>query len=339
MDGFRQHRTWERARRLGLSPLACLGRHTVTGVLCTCGRPFVDGSADDRVFSKDPWEPESLFVPVVRGVRERLADDPPFVTAWDDTLFRKSGTKIPGAGYRRDPLSPPFHTHLVRGQRFIQLSACLPAGEGCGPARAIPVRLEHRPPLPKPRKSAPDEEWSAYRKARKTQNLSTPAAKIFQQRRDEWDARHDAADRILLATVDGSYTNKTVLRSLPPRTTLVGRLRKDAKLFPPPHDQDQPGVGAQRKYGSQAPTPQQLRQDEGMPWEVVTAFGAGKTHPFRVKTLTPVLWKKAGPNQPLRVVVSAPVGYRPRKGSKMLYRQPAYWIGTDPDLPLDQLIQ
>ena len=58
-----------------------------------------------------------------------------------------------------------------------------------------------------------------------------------------------------------------------------------------------------------------------------------------MKTKASVLWKKAGPAQLLRVVVIAPVGYRPRKGSKLLYRQPAYLICTDPDLPLKELIQ
>src|SRR3989304_98717 len=34
---FAQQRTAQRARQLGLSQLACLGRHTVTGLLCTAG--------------------------------------------------------------------------------------------------------------------------------------------------------------------------------------------------------------------------------------------------------------------------------------------------------------
>ena len=38
---FRQKRVWERSRRLGLSRLACLERHTVTGLLCSCGRQLV----------------------------------------------------------------------------------------------------------------------------------------------------------------------------------------------------------------------------------------------------------------------------------------------------------
>ncbi len=34
-----------------------------------------------------------------------------------------------------------------------------------------------------------------------------------------------------------------------------------------------------------------------------------------------------------------PLAYRPRKGSKLLYRDPSYLICTDPDLPLPRLIQ
>jgi hypothetical protein len=140
-------------------------------------------------------------------------------------------------------------------------------------------------------------------------------------------------------SVDGSYTNQTVLKSLPERTTLIGRLRKDAELFHPPRPEDQPAVGSKRQYGPPAPTPDALRQDDTIPWQEVTAFAAGKLHTFRVKTLAPILWKKAGARGPLRLVVIAPVGYRLRKASKVLYRQPAFLICTDPHRPLDQLLQ
>lgn len=139
--------------------------------------------------------------------------------------------------------------------------------------------------------------------------------------------------------VDGSYTNKTVLKNLPERTVLVGRIRKDAELFYPPRPEDQAAVGTKKRYGQPAPTPDQLRQDDTVPWQEVTAFAAGKLHAFRVKTLAPILWKKGGPTLPLRLVVVAPVGYRLRKGGILLYRQPAFLICTDPDLPLEQLLQ
>ena len=60
---------------------------------------------------------------MLRGVLHMLPDNAPLVTALDDTGLRKTGRKIPGVGYRRDPMSPPFHVNLVPAQRFVQLSA------------------------------------------------------------------------------------------------------------------------------------------------------------------------------------------------------------------------
>jgi len=339
MRGFAQQRVWERANRLSLSQLACLGRHTVSNLLCACGRQFHDWSADYRVFSKDRWDVQQLFVPVVQGILDLAPDKSVFVTALDDTLLRKTGTRTPGVGYRRDPLSPPFHCNFIRAQRFIQLSGLLPSAPGASPARAIPIRYEHVPPVAKPKRSACAEEWKTYRRQCRVQNLSTRGRHILHQTRGQLDQQHDARDRPLIACVDGSYTNKTVLKGLPQRTTLIGRLRKDAKLFFPPRDQEQPARGAKRKYGRRAPTPEALRQDASVPWQEVRAFGAGKIHTFRVKTIGPVLWKKAGYDRPLRLVVIAPVSYRPRKRSRLLYRQPAYLICTDPNLPLEKTLQ
>jgi hypothetical protein len=257
----------------------------------------------------------------------------------DDTVVRKTGTKTPGVAYRRDPLSPAFHVNFIRAQRFLQLSALLPDGNIPGPARAIPLRYEHVPPVPKPRKDASEEDWQAYKKQKRAQNLSTHGVRILQQMRQELDQKHQAQDRLFVTVVDGSYTNKTVLKGLPDRTVLIGRIRKDADLFYPPREEDHPPVGPKCQYGRSAPTPEQLRQDETIPWQNVTVYGAGRFHTFRVKTLSPILWRKAGADHPLRLIVVAPVGYRPRKGSKILYRQPAHLICTQPDLPLEQILQ
>jgi len=324
---------------MGISQLACVGRHTVTGLLCTSGRQFVDWTGDYRLFSRDRWGTAELFIPIIRRILELSPPGAPFVTAMDDTLIRKTGTKIPGTAYGRDPMSPPFHVNLVRGQRFLQLSGLLPDQGLPGPARAIPIRFEHTPPVPKPRKNASEQDRKAYRERKKTENLSTRGVQVLRQIRRELDERHGAKERLFIVGVDGSYTNKTVLKNLPERTILIGRIRKDAELFYPPRLEDQPAVGAKKRYGQPVPTPDELRQDDTVPWQEVLAFGAGKLHRFRVKTIAPVLWKKAGPILPLRLVIIAPLGYRPRKGSKLLYRQPAFLICTDPDLPLDQLLQ
>ena len=339
MEVFSQQRTWQRARRLSLSQLACLGRHTMTGLLCAGGRQFSDWSADYRLFSQDQWDAQQLFTPVVHGILELSDPNMPFVTALDDTHLKKTGIRIPGVAWRRDPLSPPFNVNFIRAQRFIQLSAMLPCGDIPAAARAIPIRYEHVPPVPKPKHSADPEVWKAYRQERRQNNLSTHAVTILKNTRRQLDQQHQCPQRGLVVGVDGSYCNKTVLKGLPERTTLIGRIRKDAKLFYLPRDKDQPAVGAKRKYGREAPTPEQLRQDSIVPWQEVSAFAVGKTHSFRVKTLSPVLWAKAGADRPLRLAVIAPVGYRLRKGSKLLYRKPAFLICTDPDMPLEKILQ
>ena len=58
-----------------------------------------------------------------------------------------------------------------------------------------------------------------------------------------------------------------------------------------------------------------------------------------MKVLRTVYWRKAGPDLPLMMIIIKPLGYRLRKGSKLLYRQPAFLICTDPQLDLQTLLQ
>jgi hypothetical protein len=339
MDAFAQHRSWQRAYRLGLSQLLCLGPHTVTNLLATCGRQFVDWSADYRLFSQGQWEPRKVFRPVIRGLLEICPDPAVFVIALDDTHLPKSGKKTPGVGWGRDPLSPPFHCNLIRRQRFIQFSGALYADSPPGPARAVPIWFEHAPALLKPKRSAPAQEWKAYRARTRQENLCTHAAAILHWLRKELDQEHHAWGRQLVACSDASYFNQTVLKRLPPRTTFIGRIRKDVELFYPAQPSGTGLKKGSRKYGLRAPKPDQLRQDPDHPWQPIVAFAAGKLHTFRIKTLAPVLWSKAGADRPLRLMVVAPVGYRIRKNSRMLYRQPAFLLCTDPDLPVEKMLQ
>jgi len=340
MDVFAQQRTHHRAAILAVSQLACLGRHTITGLLSTAGRQHQDWTADYRFFSQGRWDAQGPFNSVVEGVLEFLSPQVPLVVAMDDTLLRKTGPKIPDVAYRRDPLSPAFHTNFVRGQRFLQVSAMLPARpEGPASARAIPIRFQPAPPLPKASKRDSEQERIEVHKLAKYYNLSTVGRDSIAATRDQLDRQPNGESRLLVVAVDGSYTNQTVLRGLPPRTTLIGRIRKDADLFYPHEDSQQPAKGRKRSYGLPAPTPEELRKDESAPWQEVRAFAAGQLHTFRVKTVSQVLWPKAGPGMPLRLVVIAPLGYRLRAGAKLLYRQPAYLICTDPDMPLTEVVQ
>lgn len=372
---FRQQRTWQRAQRLAYGLLTCLRTHLTSNAICATGRQFVDWSADYRLFSRSPWDPHALFDPIFDHLAELLpSPQAPVVAALDDTLCKKTGRHIPGATFARDPQSPPFHVNLCRGLRFVQASVLVRAKQFLGPARALPVRFEPAPPAVKPkpqragkhtRKNQRDQkknakrnrkskmgtpaaqrktatltpEEQAYRLEKKLRALTQVGVRVLHSLRQALDARPDTRQRQLLASGDGSYTNRTVLRQLPERTTFVGRIRKDAKLFHALPPATARSGGRPRRYGPAAPTPEQVLHDDAVPVVNIRCFAAGEVRQIPVKVVRHVYWRKAGPDLPLLLVVIKPLGYRLRKGSKLLYRHPAFLICTDPELDLHILVQ
>jgi hypothetical protein len=316
----------------------------VTGLLCTRGQQFQDWSAEYRLYGEPRFDLTRIWGVLRRQLFAAYERDPrhknaPFLVALDDTLVRKTGTHIHGAAWRRDPLSPPFQTNLVRGQRILQLSAAYPAEKPDALPRMIPIDLAHVPTPPKPRKTDPPPVWQAYRLRKRQANITRHGALHISTLRQNLDAEYPTSTRPLWILVDGRFTNRTLLKVPPPRTTIIGRLRADAKLFFLPPPDLPPRRGRKRSYGPPASTPRKLQQDETIPWQTVKVFAVGKFHDFRIKNLGPVLWPSAGPHCPLRLIVIAPLAYRLRKGSRLLYRQPAYLLCTDPNADLTAIVQ
>jgi hypothetical protein len=306
-------------------------KSTVSNLICARGGQHADWTADYRLYSKERVDESVLFSSVRDTLIENLAPCEPLMVALDDTIVRKTGKKIHGSGWKRDPLGPAFQTNLVLAQRYIQFSAAWPLENG--DAQMVPIDFLHAPTPVKPPKNASPEQNESYREALKQQNLNRQTLKRLETLR-----RETPAARHLIFAGDGSYTNKTILRGKPAGSTYIGRSRKDMVVHYPPAA-IAGANGRPLRYGAIAPTPDQLRQDDNVPWQNVEAFAAGKRHTFRIKTMDPVLWRKAGADLLLRVVIIAPLGYRLRNGSKLLYRQPAYLICTDPDLPIEKLLQ
>lgn len=316
--------------------LNCMGKRTVTGMLTASGQQFRDWSAAYRLFYGERMDTNHLFSVIRQELLERhINSQEPVYAHMDDTNIRKRGKKIAGTRWMRDPLGPPFHTNFIWGQRFIQLSISLPEGSGACRSRAIPVDFHHCPPVKKPKKSDAPSAWSTYKEMKKKTKLSKVGCDRVHQLRENLN-RQGAANRQLVMSVDGSYTNETVIKNLPDNTTLIGRVRKDCCLYElPDHRQ---GVGRNRVYGEQVPTPEQIRQSENYPWMKVDAWAAGKAHAFNVKVIKNLRWRKAGAKN-LQLIIIRPLGYRLTKNSRMLYRQPAYLICTDPDMDINQLLQ
>lgn len=338
---FPQSRTCERAQRLTLGLLSCLRVHLTSNAICTCGLQFKDWSADYRLFSRSAWNPHRLFDPIFAHLARFLPTaDAPVFAAIDDTLCPKTGRKIPGASTGRDPQSLPFHVNLIRGLRFVQVSLLVSPLDQRGPARALPVRFEPAPPAVKPKKNASEEERERFRQEKKNRSLTTVGVDMIRSVRDQLDQRPETAKRQLIVSGDGGYTNGSVLKKLPPRTTFIGRIRKDAKLFLPlAEPSGSKSAGRPQRYGPPAPTPEQVLKDESIPIQKVSAFAAGQMREFSLKILKQVYWRKSGADLPLMLVVIKPVGYRLRNGSKLLYRDPAFLICTDLTLSIEILLQ
>ena len=318
---------FSRVRSHLYSQLLCMGRHTITGLLSTQGRVHRDWSADYRLYSNKRLDPQVLFDCVKGELRARRKERDPLVLALDDSLLRKRGPRTHGVKWLRDPLGPPFSVNFVRGQRVVQFSAALPSGPA--QARMVPVDFQHAPAPPKAPLEAGPEERAAIEARRKEENINAVAARRL---------RHLAAQERcpVVAVCDGRFANRAFLRKAPAQSTVITRIRKDTALFAPV--EQQPMTGRRRIYGERAPTPEALRQDESSPWQRVGAFACGRMHQFKVKRLQGVLSPILGAPA-CQLLVIAPLGYRPRAGSRLLYRQPAYLLCTDPKLSLRRLLQ
>jgi len=313
-----------------------MGRHTITGMLTSSGQQFKDWSSAYRLFSKQRVDTSKLFDHARSAVLQDFPDDQPIIAHMDDTILKKTGRHVPGTAWRRDPLGPPFHTNFIWGQRFLQISLALPDQAELCQSRAIPIDFHHCPTIKKPSKSANEDQWKIYREEKRITKLSRQGSDRIKLLRDKLN-QQGYDQRELIVSVDGSYTNSEVLKNLADGVTIVGRTRKDTKLYKLPDNQK--AAGRKRVYGERLPTPEQIRQSDQYPWQIVEAWAAGKTHQFNVKVIKNIKWRAAGAAHNLQLVVIRPLGYRLTKKSKMLYRKPAYLICTDTQLDIERLLQ
>lgn len=319
---FPQRRTFERATRQAIGTLICLGRRTLSRIIWTNGGQNRSWGAEYFLHSRCHWDPQRLFAPVINRALPWCSGRYIGVAA-DDTRLRKTGRLIPQAFYQRDPLSPHFHVNLMLGLRFLQASLLVPLYKHSQVGtRALPIRFQEAPRVKRPGRKASVEEWKQYRAAVRQHNLSQQFVAMMQDLRQ---ALNDAgaSHKILMFAVDGSFCNRTVFRPVQKAVEIIARARKDAVLcFAAP-------PGSHRFYDVHKFTPEQVRQDDSIPWEETKIFYGGKRRRVRYKLLPDVYWQGGARRRTLRLLVVAPTPYRKRKSGRKYYRQPAYLLTTD----------
>jgi cell division protein FtsB len=336
-EAFVEERTHLKCLEIAIGLLTCFGRRTISRGICAMAKQFIDWSRFYRFFSKDKWSLLILEHKLLAQLGRHLKKDAPLVVAVDDTHEPKTGKKIPSSGYFYDAKSPRFARSFKWQIRFLTLSVLLTPHGIVAAARGILLKLKLAPKLKKPGKRASEQEWAQYKQMAKIWTITTQLIEQVHLLRCQMDAIADLAKRLLVIVADASYCNRTIIRDLPKRCILISRTRRDLVLFEPV-DGLINKLGRKRIYGRRLPSPEETRQDDSIPWKRCTIFAGGSWHELRYKSVAPVLWKSAG-SHPLRLIVIAPLGYRLRKKSKLLYRNPAYLLVSDVEYPVHLAIQ
>lgn len=332
---FYQKRVFIRAIALALSFILTLGRKTITRALCAAGLDQVDWTSTYRFFSRRLWSPSVLFDPILTKTTEILRDEAFIAVAYDDTLVRKTGRRIKGSSWQRDPLSPHFKINLVWGMRYLQASLLVPLykQEKTTPPRALPVQFEQLPKFKKPSRKGTKEDWEEYRTLVKEHNTSTTFVRELRFLRNRLD-REGLYNKPILAVCDGSFCNKTCFNAGVPRTFIIARARKNARLYT-----RTTGKSKVQFYDKTTFTPDDIRRSESHSYRATELFYGGAFRKIQFKELQSIYWKHGTGRKPLRLIVIAPAPYRRNSKESLRYRDPAYLLTTDLETPAEILIQ
>jgi len=287
---FPRQKTFENFVAIAFGLLMALGRGRLSDVLLSGG--LVDRkhwSAFYNFFSRSPWSLDDLGLGIARLVLDRLVGPGTVVLAGDDTLHEKGGQHVFGAGMHHDALSSTRKTARFQfGHCWVVLSIVVRLPFATRP-RALPIlfRLNVPPKM--------GVRWKLVHRKKTDQlaDLVDLVAAAF-------------PDRHFRLVVDSAYSNKTVLRRLPPNMDMVGRLPLNAELHGPLQPRPKGKRGRSRKWGPRLATPKETAEATDI-WCLVTADIYGRQVPIRTRTRR-VWWSSAGPDRPLKAVTV----WRPR---------------------------
>jgi DDE superfamily endonuclease len=225
-------------------------RRTVCGMLL--GADLARAWPHDRAhyfFARARWQVDDLGVAVARLVVPLLVPaGEPLTVAVDDSVFRRSGRKVYGAGWQYDGSSPSqnrlsFGTCFVTCGIVVRLPFC--TRPVCLPVLARLVLPGKKPQMKKRKKAAP----APGTKVSAATALVALLAAAF-------------PGRAIHVVADAAY-HGPALKHLPPSVTWTCRLRANAVLYDlaPPRP---PGTrGRPRRKGDRLGTPGQLAAATG----------------------------------------------------------------------------
>ena len=302
-------RTQPRIAPLLAGALLASGRRTVSRWIAVAG-----GGADFRrsyyALGSLGRKSKGIAPGVLRRIERVVPLPDRIVLALDDTMTKRSGPHVEGAGVHRNPTPGPADAKFASGHVWVTLAWVV--RHPVWGAIALPLRSQlyvRAKDLPK---IAPWNRWPFRTKLELGADLVQEAA--------NWLRR---CGRPLWVVVDGGYAKRPFLeRARSAGATVVARLRKDAALSDLPPKR-QPGQrGRPRKYGDRIDLARRAHHPQGWSQGEFTLYGKTVTKTYKTFLAT---YPPAG--GVIRVVI-----VREEQGWFA-------WLCTDPDAGVAEILE
>jgi SRSO17 transposase len=278
---------------------------------------FTGGNLDNghwcrfhRFFSHAAWDPDALSLHLAKLVVRVLAPGATLFWAVDDTLCRKRGLHLYGAGMHYDPLISSKAKALVSwGHDWVVLCLVV-AHPFWAPSKvfALPIATRlyrNRQGLTKGKRGKAQPK-AAKAKADPSHRTRPELAVELISLAAAWFPR-DA----LVVTADSAYGGHSVLSNLPANVHLISHVHPKGALYAPPTPPTGKRRGAPRKKGERLPGVAQWAEDESLPWAELEFDQFGLHATLQVKTQQALYYKAGGPRL-LTIVLTRDVqGQRP----------------------------
>lgn len=287
-----------------------------------------------RFFSHAKWKIDDLWKLLAQLLFDQfVGPDAVIVLAGDDTLCRKRGLGLFGAGMHHDPLISSRAMKLVSwGHDWVNL--CLIVVNpwwAPGKVFALPIcmRLYRNKQgvtkgkaklkggtKQKPAPSTKRQKKQAQRAQRKKRAAAARRKKAANREKTS-DLTHRTRpelmremlqlvaswfpERRFLFVADSLYTGESVLKYLPENVDMIGAVHPTGALYEPA-PQKQSGRGAPRKKGKRLPTLERWAASRTA-WKAIIFDQFGLHGTFETKTRTG-LYYKAGKDRPLKFVLT-----------------------------------
>jgi len=260
-----------------------------------------------RFFSHAAWDLDVLSLFIAKLVVRIFAPGATLLWAVDDTLCRKRGLTLYGAGMHHDPLISSRAKPLVSWGHDWVVLCLLIVHPFWAPTKvfALPIAMRlyrNRQGLTKGKKNKTKAKRKADPNHRTRPELAIELITLV----STWFPHDD-----LLVSGDSAYGGKSVLSKLPANVHLISHVHPKGALYAPAPLPTTKRKGPPRKKGDRLPGMAQWAADPKQPWTELAFDQFGLHARLAVKTQK-ALYYKAGGSRLLTIVLTRDLeGKRP----------------------------